>query len=60
MHVPTGCFTTAKRKEEVRQAQSVDQQRDEALLAKGSYVSDSVIRIYFLDGNYRAIYYDAE
>jgi hypothetical protein len=28
------------------------------MLARGSIISDNLVRVYFLDGTYRSIFYD--
>ena len=53
------CFTWQKKKEEVQAVKAVAEKREAALVAKGSVISDRLVRIYFLDGTYRSIYYDS-
>lgn len=56
------CFYLNLRKSETRESWEGVLRRQAALLSQGSRVSESghCIRVYFLDGAFRSLYYDAQ
>jgi len=56
----SGCFTTQKEKEDVAEEREQAMRRQQALMARGSYISSNLVRIYFLDGTHKPIHFREE
>ena len=56
--VAVECFSTLEIKKQIQMEANYQRERELALLNATSKVSDSLCRIYFLDGSFKTVYYD--
>ena len=55
----TECYETLELKRQVQMEANYQRERELALLNATSKVSDSLVRVYFLDGSFKTVFYDS-
>ena len=52
------CYESVTRKQQVQLEVNYHREREMQLLHATSKVSDSLVRVYFLDGSFKTVFYD--